>query len=268
MANVITREAVEQLDSCESIEITVYDGIWSKKFIPFWWSPQTAFADMAAKPTRFKNGEFIRVKPFNEPRIEEYPEMGMRRTTDHEHEEPVTMGLLADKVLKGVKFVNFRYGGPGLDLAEYFYKMGLLSEDPIDINGTKIVPMDLISKLTPPAPKYPDEIKAVLDEGMYSEEGAFRIRVTGVKNGKNTKIDSFATAPGLTEAFEKAQITHESYFTGQCAFLFTKLFVNGKIITKGAYPPEVLGNDERSYFLEEAAKLDITVEQNVSTILK
>ncbi len=268
IANVITREAVDQLDSCESIEITVYDGIWSKKFIPFWWSPETAFGDMAAEPIRYENGVFKRVQPFNEPRIEDYPGMGMRRTTDHEHEEPVTMGLLADKVLKGVKFVNFRYGGPGLDLAEYFYKMGLLSEDAIDIKGTKIVPMDLISRLTPPAPKYPDEIKAVLDEGMYSEEGAFRVRVDGMKNGNNTRIDCFANAPGLTEAFEKAKITHESYFTGQAAFLFTKMFVNNKITTKGAYPPEVLEAAERSYYLEEAAKLDITVDQNIYTRIK
>lgn len=181
IANVLTREAVDLLDSCVSIEISVYDGIWSKQFIPFWWSPQTAFGDMAAQPITYKDGEFIRTKPFNNPGMEDFIGLGKRKMVDHEHEEPVTMGLLADKVLKGVRYVNFRYGGPGLDLAEYFYKMGLLSEDPVDVKGTKIIPMDLISKLTPPAPKYPDEIKAVIDEGMISEEGAFLIRVKGKK---------------------------------------------------------------------------------------
>ena len=269
IANVVTREAVEQLDSCSEIEITVYDGIWSKKFIPFWWSPETAFGDMAAKPIRYENGAFKRYKPFNDPRMEDFPYMdGKRRTVDHEHEEPVTMGLLSEKVLKGVKKVNFRYGGPGLELAQNLYKMGLLSDKEIDVNGTKIVPMDIISKLTPPAPKYPDEIQAVLDEGMVSEEGAFRIRVDGIKDGKETRIDCFVNGPGLTEAFEKANITHESYLTGQAAFLFTKMFVNNKIETRGAYPPEVLGSAERSYYLEEAAKLDITVDQTVSTQIK
>ncbi len=269
IANVVTREAVEQLDNCSEIEITVYDGIWSKKFIPFWWSPETAFGDMAAKPIRYKNGEFVRSQPFNDPRMEDFPYMdGKRRTVDHEHEEPVTMGLLSDKVLKGVKKVNFRYGGPGLDLAQDLYKMGLLSDKEIDVKGTKIVPMDIISKLTPPAPKYPDEIQAVLDEGMVSEEGAFRIRVDGDKNGTKTRIDCFINGPGLTEAFEKANITHESYLTGQAAFLFTKMFVNNKIKTRGAYPPEVLESAERSYYLEEAAKLDITVDQNISYRIK
>ena len=110
--------------------------------------------------------------------------------------------------------------------------------------------------------------EAVLEEGMYSEEGAFRVRVDGMKNGKNTRIECFANAPGLTEAFEKSKITHESYFTGQAAFLFTKMFVNNKITTRGAYPPEVLEAGERSYYFEEAVKLDITVDQNIYSRIK
>ena len=267
LANVITRESVEQLDTCEAIEIFVYDGIWSNAFIPFWWSPETAFGDMAAEPICYRDGKFLRSKPFNDPRMVDFLGLGPRRIVDHEHEEPVTMGLLADTVLKGVKYVNFRYGGPGLDLAESFYKMGLLSEEPIEVKGQKIVPMDIISKLTPPAPKYPDEIQAVLDEGMVSEEGAFLVRVDGMKNGKKVRIDSYAAAPGLTESFAKANITHESYLTGQSAFMFTKMFVNGVIETRGVFPPEVLGNKERKYYFREAAKLDITVDQYVQTRL-
>jgi saccharopine dehydrogenase-like NADP-dependent oxidoreductase len=266
-ANVLTREAVDHLESCSRIDIFVYDAIWSNKFIPFWWSPETAFADMAAKPVLYKNGEFIRVKPFNNPQMTDFRGLGLRRMVDHEHEEPVTMGLMADRVLKGVKEVNFRYGGPGLDLAEAFYKMGLLSDKPVNVKGTEIVPMDLISVLTPPAPKYPEEIAAVLKEGMVSEEGAFLVRVEGIREGRNVRIDSYAWAPGLTDAFERAGITHESYFTGQAAFVFTKMFVHGKITQRGVFPPEVLEAEERAYYLAEAAKLDITVDQYVETRL-
>ncbi len=267
IANVVTREAVEKLDSCDRIEISVYDGIWSKKFIPFWWSPETAFGDMAAEPIIYRNGEFVRVPPFNNPEMVEFHGLGVRRMTDHEHEEPVTMGLLADKVLKGVKEVAFRYGGPGLELAESLYKMGLLSEEPIDAKGTKIVPMDIVSALTPPAPKYPHEIEAVLKEGMVSEEGAFRVRVEGEAGGRKLRIDCYIGGPGLTEAFEKAKITHESYLTGQSAFLFTKMFVNGKIGLTGVFPPEMFDTEMRRYYLTEAAKLDITVDEYVETRL-
>lgn len=88
----------------------------------------------------------------------------------------------------------------------------------------------------------------MLDEGMISEEGAFLVRVTGKKDGHDLTIDSYVNAPGLTESFEKAKITHESYMTGQSAFLFTKMFVNNKISTKGVFPPEVLAAKERLSF--------------------
>jgi hypothetical protein len=71
----------------------------------------------------------------------------------------------------------------------------------------------------------------------------------------------------LTEAFEKYGITHESFVTGQSAFLFTKLFVNAKIDIRGVFPPEVLGADARRYYLKEAAALGITVDEIVETRL-
>ena len=266
-ANVVVRDSVDLLDSCDSIEILVYDGIWSKQFIPFWWSPQTAFGDMAAEPIRFNNGEFRRTKPFDNPTMENFRGVGERRMVDHEHEEPVTMGLLADKALKSVKNVTFRYGGPGLELAESLYKMGLLSEQTIKVKGVDVVPMEVISALTPPAPKYPEEIKQVIDNGMELEEGAFVVRVNGWRDGKHLEIENYVYAPGLTESFALAQITHESYFTGQSAYLFTKMLLNGIIKKSGLFPPEMLEQEERNYFLSEAQKLKITVDRTVKTRL-
>jgi len=118
-------------------------------------------------------------------------------------------------------------------------------------------------RLTPPAPKYPHEIKAILDEGLQAEEGAFLIRVDGTKNGKSVRIDNYVNAPGVSEAFEKAGLTAETYLTGQCGALFTKMFVNEKIHQKGLFPPEVFNDEQRVYYLKEAAKLDITVDQMV-----
>jgi saccharopine dehydrogenase-like NADP-dependent oxidoreductase len=263
VANIVTREACDRFDSVDAIEIMVYDGIWSKRFIPFWWSPDTAFGDMAAEPVIFENGSFKTVPPFNDPQWVDFRGVGKRRMYDHEHEEPVTMGLLADRYLKGVKNVRFRYGGPGCELAKSLNDMGLLSKQPVDVDGVEIVPMRLISKLTPPAPKYREEIQQVLDEGMELEEGAFLVRVDGAKGGDPLRVECYVNAPGLTESFRKAGITHESYYTGQGAFLFTKMFVNGKLDLTGVFPPEAFEAEARAYYLREAAKLDITVDELV-----
>jgi saccharopine dehydrogenase-like NADP-dependent oxidoreductase len=251
LVNVLARNAADKFDETEHIDIYVYDSIWTHKFIPFWWSPETAFGDMAAQPIRYENGEYKRVKPFNDPEMIDFIGLGPRRMVDHEHEEPVTFGMF----FKGLKSANFKYGGKACDLAESLYNMGLLSSEPVEIKGVKVTPLDLVCKLTPPAPSDPESIKDAL------------VRVRGLKNEKPLCIDSYINAPGLTESFEKFGITHESFLTGQSAFLFTKLFINDKLSEKGVFPPEVLGQKTRDYYLKEAAKLGITIDEIQKTEL-
>ena len=182
---------------------------------------------------------------------------------DHEHDEPVTMGLLADKVLKGVKNVEFKYGGPHIELSESLYQMGLLSSEPVTVNDTQIVPMDLVLKLCPPAPKFPDEIKAIIDEGLVTEEGAFLIRVDGSREGKAVRIDGYVNSPGLIDAFETSGLSHEAYLTGQCASIFVKMMVDDAFAEKGLFVPEQLHADARHYCFRELAALGITVDEIV-----
>ena len=121
--------------------------------------------------------------------------------------------------------------------------------------------------LTPPAPSEPEEIRQALADGMEMEEGALVVRVEGISANRRVRIDNYVNSPGLTEAFEKHGITHESFQTGQLAFLFTKLFVEGKITTPGMYPPEMLSAEVRSHYLAQAAKIGITVDEIASTRL-
>lgn len=268
LANIITRETVEQMDTCHTIQIHVYEGVWAKRFLPFWWSPEVALGDMSCPAYCFENGKMKETQPFSGAMWMKFKGIDRKiRTVEHAHDEPVTMGLLAQKYLKGAQNIYFKYGGYGVEFAEPLYRMGLLSLEPVDVKGASIVPMDLALKLTPPAPKYPQEIKAILEEGLEAEEGAFLIRVDGQKDGKNIRIDNYVNAPGVGEAFEKAGLTAETYLTGQCGALFTKMFVNDRIHQKGLFPPEVFDEHQRTYYLEEAAKLDITVDQIVETRL-
>ena len=264
LANIIARDSVEILDRCETIEIHVYEGVWAKRFLPFWWSPEVALGDMSCTAYCYEEGHIKETEPFSRPRFMNFRGIDrVIRTVEHAHDEPVTMGLLADTHLKGARNIYFKYGGFGVDFAEPLYKMGLLSSDPIEMNGSPVVPYELVLKLIPPAPKYPNEIKEILDEGLDSEEGAFLVRVDGVKDEKQIRIDNYVNAPGVYEAFERAGLTAETYLTGQCGALFTKMFVNDKIHQKGMFPPEVFESAQRSYYLREAAELDITVDQTV-----
>ncbi len=264
LANVMAREAVETLDTCDTISICLYEGLKTTRFTPFWWSPEVAFGDMAYKTFRFENGVHVTDKPFSRPVMLKLKGIGHEvQLVDHEHDEPITMGLLADSVLKGVQNVEFKYGGSGVELSEILYNMGLLSNDPVTVKGNTIVPMELVLDLCPPAPKYPDEIKAIIDQGVISEEGAFLVRVDGHKDDKAIRIDSYAAAPGLVESFEMSGLSHEAYLTGQCAAVFVKMMVADVFANKGLYVPEQFDSDARAYYFKELAKLGVSVESEI-----
>lgn len=40
---MLARKAAGKLQQVERIVIYIYDGIWTRRFVPFWWSPRTAF---------------------------------------------------------------------------------------------------------------------------------------------------------------------------------------------------------------------------------
>jgi len=264
LANIMAREAVEKMDRCETISIFVYENVLTKRFTPFWWSPEVAFGDMAYKTFRFENGRHLTDKPFSRP-----IQMRLRginrpvRMVDHEHDEPVTMGLLADKVLKGVKNVEFKYGGFGVKFSELLFSMGLLSDEPVDVNGVQVAPMDLILKLCPPAPKYPEELRSIINDGVVAEEGAFLVRVEGYKDDNPVRIDSYAVGPGLVEAFETSGLSHEAYLTGQCASVFVKMMVDDVFTEKGLFVPEQLESKAREYCFQNLAKLGVSIDETL-----
>jgi saccharopine dehydrogenase-like NADP-dependent oxidoreductase len=265
LANIMARESVDKLDACDTIAIYVFEGVWTEKFTPFWWSPEVALSDMGYRTFRYENGKHVIDKPFSRPVMMKLRGIDREvRMVDHEHDEPVTMGLLAGKVLKGVKNVDFKYGGCGVELSELLYNMGLLSKEPVTVKDTRIVPMDLVLKLCPPAPKYPAEIEAIIDEGVAVEEGAFLVRVEGTKGNQPMSIDCYANAPGLVESFEKSGLSHETYLTGQCGAVFVKMLVDDVFTEKGLFAPEQFDADARRYCFDELAKLNITVDEFIS----
>lgn len=262
LANVIVRESVEKLDSCDFIGIYFYDGFLSRHFIPFWWSPEVALGDMMYTTFRYEKGEFVTDAPFSRPELMRFRGVGKQiRMVDHEHDEPVTMGLLADLILKGAKDIEFKYGGPQVELAEMLYKLGLLSKDTVTVKGVEVRPFDVVMRQIPRAPRFPEEIQAVIDEGIIQDEGAFLVRLKGLRDGKAVQIDSYTNFPGLEEAFRRSQMTHESYSTGQCAAVFSSLMVEGLCRDKGLIVPEQLATDCRRYVLAELAKFGITVDE-------
>ena len=258
---VAARRAVRELDSCETINMLVYEGCEAKRFLPFWWSPLDALSDMAETGIAYIDGKLVETDAFSLPVRRRFPEMEGKEAVmiEHAHDEPVYMGLNADAFFKGAKNIYFKYGGVGVDFARPLYRAGLLSHQEVEIDGQMIVPFDVIYHHLPPAPKYREEIQEILNEGLNRDEGAFVVEAYGVKNGKKVMADVHIFAPGLEDAFARSGLTAEMYQTGQCGFLFTKMFIEDKYTQKGLISSDMLTDEQVDYYLDCAAKLDITL---------
>jgi saccharopine dehydrogenase-like NADP-dependent oxidoreductase len=258
---VATRMAVRELDSCDSIYNIIYEGVESKRFIPFWWSPVTALSDMSEPAYAFIDGEIVRTPAFGMPIFRQYDYMDKNvRFVEHAHDEPVYYGMHADTHFKGAKNAYFKYGGTGIEFSEPLAKAGLLNHDEENYNGQEIVPFEYTLKHIPAAPKYRDEIKSIIDEGLVRDEGCCVVEAYGKKDGKDVCVQLHIDAPGLIASFEKSGISAEMYLTGQGGALFTKLFANDKYEQTGLITSDMLTDAEADYYFDSAAALSITYE--------
>lgn len=262
---VVSRRAVRELDSCDTINMLVYEGVEAKRFLPYWWSPLVALSDMVEDAFAFENGEVIRTTPFSRPISRKFPEMGGVEVTmvEHAHDEPVYMGLNNKEFFKGAQNIYFKYGGVGIDFARPLYRAGLLSREKENINGVEIAPFDVILAHVPPAPRSKEEIQEILDEGLVDDTGAFVIEAYGKKDGKDVLVDTHVFAPGTEDSFKKSGMSGEMYLTGQGGFMFTKLFIEDKFTQHGLISSDMLTDEQVDYYLDCAADLDITYEIEV-----
>jgi saccharopine dehydrogenase-like NADP-dependent oxidoreductase len=264
---VVARNAMRYLDTCETIYNIVYEGVEAKRFLPFWWSPITALSDMSEDAYAYVNGEIIRTKPFSDPIYRKYDYLDEEvRLVEHAHDEPLHMGLNAEKFFKGAKNIYFKYGGAGVNFSEPLYRAGLLSRKPVEVDGVKVIPFNFVLKHLPPAPKYKEEIKEIIEEGLVSDTGSMVVEAIGTKDGKKVLVESHVFAPGLVESFERSGLTAEMYLTGQGGALFTKMFVEDLYTQKGLISSDMLTFEQVDYYLEQAKKLDITVNVEVKEL--
>ena len=262
-----TRDAMKYLDTCDTIYNFVWEGVEAKRFQPFWWSPVTALYDMSEEAYAFIDGKLVKTPAFEMPVKRKFVEMEEEMVfVEHSHDEPLHYSFNAEKFFKGCKNAYFKYAGAGVDFAKPLYRAGLLSKKKETIDGVEVIPFNLVLKHIPPAPKFKEEIKEIIDEGLVTDSGCMVIEAYGKKDGKDVMVETHVNAPGFVESYERAGITSEMYLTGQSGYLFTKLFVNDKLEQKGLISSDMLTFDQVDCYFEYAKELDITLDTTVKEL--
>ena len=134
----------------------------------------------------------------------------------------------------------------------------------MNFKGAEFVPAEFVVASIPMAPKTPEEVKEIIDEGIELDTGAFVVEAYGTKNGKKTMVETHISAPGIIESYELTGMSSEQYLTGQSGFLFTKLLVNDKMDQKGLLSSDMLSEAQVDQYMKWANELKITAETTIN----
>ena len=178
------------------------------------------------------------------------------------------MGLLAKTVFKGVKNVEFSYGGPRLEMGEMLHRLGLLSQEKIALGkDCAMSPQEFVLRVIPKPPASAEEIKAVIGHGITGCRGALCVRLLGTNGaGQRLQIDRYMDSPGLEEAFQMSGLAHDAYLFGRCAAVFAMMVAEGLCHESGLMVPEQLGTTCRKYIVEKLAKMCITADETITIL--
>jgi len=122
---------------------------------------------------------------------------------------------------------TLRYKGHA-ELMEIFRHTGFFNNDPIDINGTTVRPIDLTTRLLFP--------KWKLEDGE-ADMTVMKIIVEGIKDDKEIRY-----IWELYDEYDKAEGIHSmARTTGFAATAVARLLLAGQFTKKGVTPPEYLG---------------------------
>ncbi|MFH1177123.1 MAG: saccharopine dehydrogenase C-terminal domain-containing protein [Acidobacteriota bacterium] len=259
LSNITSGEGIRKLDQVESV-IARVGGIPAKAAAAgkplrymITWAFWHVLREYNVKLFVLKNGQKVEVDSATDREAFHFDKLGK----DEMLECAVTPGMpsfiytrpeLKDFSEKTVRWPG-HWGG-----VETLKECGLLSLDPVEVNGVKVIPRDVLLALIEPRlrPQPGDTDVCV----MYCT-------VTGVKNGKRTKISYHM----WDEADTTNNISSMGRVTGFPAAIGAVMIGKGLIKERGIVPPEdCIYGPLYGQFIAELKKRDIHILETIETI--
>ncbi len=232
-SNIFARYLSDRMDKVEDILVRDADVSYVEGYkMALYFSPDTFIDECVSEaPLFFENGSFLTKKSLQVIGEFAFPEpVGTVKVYGVSHEEVWTLPRYIDK--EGLMNCNFGYGLADelVTMMDVLRTIGLDSDQPILVNGTEIVPRDVVTALLPRPADLAGKVKGNVCVGTL---------VRGYKEGKKVTKFMYNTV-NHEEAYRRMQEQGTSFQTGIPAALAADLLAEGVIKTRGAVPPEAL----------------------------
>ncbi len=214
-------------------------------------------------------GTKMPVRPGLVPMIEEGKQVEMERYSEVESilvdgidsMEAFTDGypssllkLCVEEGVKSFRGKTIRYSG-FVEKIKFLDDLGLISEEPVDYEGTKVIPRELFHKIIYPIVKFDTDAG---DRDLT----VLLVRVEGVKDGKEVVIEY-----DMVDFYdEKRGITSMAKTTGFSAAIIARMLGRGAITEKGIqWPVRVVYGELFEELLSKLRERGVEVTETVTT---
>ncbi len=183
------------------------------------------------RPARFVENSHVVIKPaLSEPELMEFNNIG---TLEAFNTDGLRTLLTTMKHIPNLKEKTLRYPGH-INLMRVLRETGFFNENPVDINGTSVRPIDFTTKLLFP------HWKLKKDEYEFT---VMKITITGKENGKDTSYEY-----NLFDRYDPATKTSSmARTTGYPCTAVARLILQGHFTQTGVIPPEYIGANENCF---------------------
>jgi len=194
-------------------------------------NPEINIREITANGRYFENGKWIETAPLSEKIVWDYPQVGKRDSYLLYHEELESLS----KNIKGVKRIRFymTFSQNYLTHLKVLENIGMTGIEPIDFNGTPIVPLHFLKALLPDPASLGERTKGKTNIGCVFE---------GTKDGKRRKIYIY-NVKDHEECYKEVKSQGVSYTTGVPAMIGAKLIMQDIWSAKGVFNIEELDPD-------------------------
>ena len=231
VSNVLAADAASGMDRVDSIIIR--DG-WrdfteNGPEILFTWSPSTFLDEMVLPAMVWHDGAYQEAPAMSGAEEYEFPSpVGRTRVYRTLHSEPAT--LPRSLSTKGVRHVEWKEGGPGIDVLRTMALLGLASDRPVSVRDSSVVPREFTLALLKR-----EKLLGVPEGVVPNDWEVMDIEVSGTVGGRSETRHAVARFPPRPDW----GLSATEYAVGIGGSIGAEMVADGRIGSVGVVPPEI-----------------------------
>ena len=252
MSNVLTGYASKKLDRTDKVRIFV-GGLPKIRQWPFEYRAVFSPIDVIEEYTRtarfIRGGKLVEMPALSEPELIDFEGFGTLEAFNSDGLRSLIRTIDCPDMIEK----TLRYPGH-IEKIRLLKSIGFFSEEPVNVKGQSIRPIDLTTRLLFPMWELKDE------EDMT----VMKVMVEGMINGEHKRYTW-----DLADHYDRATRIHSmARTTGYSATAATRMLVSGLYTRKGVSPPEYIGFDENCvrFILDDLHQRGVHYQETIESI--